>query len=178
MFRIALAALIALASFVACPADDKHEHKQQNSDKNAYFETLKSLVGTWLETDKDGKPTETVVSVIKLTGAGTAIHETLFPGQPHEMVTVYHRDGKNVVATHYCALGNQPRYKIDSQSTDKKLIFAFDGGTNFDAAKDMHMHEGTLTIVDANTIESNWVGYDKGKPDDGHKVTMKLVRKK
>ncbi len=172
---LTLAAFVVSASYLI--ADDKHEHKV-SSDKNPAFETLKSLVGTWLETDKDGKPTETVVSVIKLTGAGTAIHETLFPGQPHEMVTVYHLDGKNVVATHYCALGNQPRYKVDAKSTDKKLIFAFDGGTNFDAAKDMHMHEGTLTIVDADTIESNWVGYDKGKPDDGHKVTMKLVRKK
>lgn len=172
---LTLAAVVVSASLLT--ADDKHEHKV-SMNKNAHFETLKSLVGTWLETDKDGKPTETVVSVIKLTGAGTAIHETLFPGQAHEMVTVYHRDGMNVVATHYCALGNQPRYKVDAKSTDKKLIFAFDGGTNFDAAKDMHMHEGTLTIVDANTIESNWVGYDKGKPDDGHKVTMKLVRKK
>ena len=172
-----LALAMAFTATALFAGDDKHEHKA-TAEKNAGFETLKTLVGTWVQVDKDGKESSDVASVIKLTANGTAIHETLFPGQAHEMVTVYHLDGKDVIATHYCALGNQPRYKLDPKSTDKKLILSFHGGTNFDPAKDMHMHEGTITIIDADTIETAWVGHESGKPDNGHSVNFKLKRKK
>ena len=142
------------------------------------FEKLKGLVGEWVEAGKDGKPTDKVVSVYKLTAGGSAVHETIFPGTPMEMVTVYHLDGKDLTLTHYCMLGNQPRLKLDQASTDKKLKFAFVGGSNLDPAKDPHMHEGSITFLDANTIESAWVGYQDGKPAEGHQMTMKLVRKK
>ncbi|MFO0935690.1 MAG: hypothetical protein U0798_04130 [Gemmataceae bacterium] len=167
---LSITAFLFVATFVT--ADDKPEKKTSG------FDVLKSLVGTWVAVDADGKPTKDVVSVIKLTANGSAVHETLFPGQPHEMVTVYHKSGKEVLATHYCAIGNQPRYKLDAKSTDKKLILTFDGGTNFDPAKDMHMHEGTITIIDADTIEASWIGYDNGKPAEGHSPKFKLARKK
>lgn len=168
-----------LASLAALPlltADAKQPPAK--AEKHPGFETLKSFAGTWVQADDSGKPTDTVISVVKLIAGGSAVHETLFPGAPHEMVTVYHRDGKDVVATHYCAAGNQPKYKLDPKSTDTKLILAFAGGTNFDPAKDMHMHEGHVTIIDKDTIQTEWIGYDKGKPDAGHRVSMKLIRKK
>ena len=80
---------------------------------NAGLEKMKKLAGTWLAADKDGKPTDQVVSVIKVTAGGSAVHETLFPGQPHEMISVYTADGPDLIMTHYCVLGNQPRMKAD-----------------------------------------------------------------
>ena len=80
------------------------------------LERLKKLAGTWVEADKDGKPTDKVVSVVKVTAGGSAVHETLFPGQPMEMVSVYHLDRADLVMTHYCVLGNQPRMKADPKS--------------------------------------------------------------
>ena len=57
------------------------------------------------------------------------------------MVSVYHLDGKELRMTHYCAAGNQPRVKLDlAKSTPDELIFVFDGGTNLDPEKDMHIH--------------------------------------
>ena len=56
--------------------------------------------------------------------------------------------------------------------------FKFIGGANIDPAKDMHMHEGSITFIDDNTIESNWLGWSGGKAADDHKLSMKLVRKK
>src|SRR5690242_9923644 len=76
---------------------------------NPNLDRLKALAGTWVEADKDGKPTDKVVSVVKVTAAGSTVHETLFPGTPMEMISVYHLDGADLVMTHYCALGNQPR---------------------------------------------------------------------
>lgn len=143
------------------------------------FETLKSLAGTWVEADKDGKPTDKVMSVIKVTAGGSAVHETFSPGQAMEMISVYHLDGPDLVMTHYCAVGNQPRVKLDPKaSTAKKLVFKFAGGTNLDPAKDMHMHDSTITIKDADHIEAGGVGWVNGKPAEDHCGVSKLVRKK
>jgi hypothetical protein len=142
------------------------------------LEKLKALAGTWVEADKDGKPTDKVVSVVKVTASGSAVHETMFPGEAMEMVSVYHRDGDDLVMTHYCALGNQPRMKADPKSPANQIRFLFAGGTNFDPAKDMHMHEGTLTFVDDDHIEFSGVAWVNGKPAEDHCVTLKLVRKK
>ena len=142
------------------------------------LERLKKLAGTWVASDKDGKPTDQVVSVIKVTAAGSAVQETLFPGQPHEMVSVYHLDRGDLVMTHYCALGNQPRMKADPKSPPNQIRFEFAGGTNLDPAKDMHMHEGTLTCIDDDHIEIAGEAWVNGKPAEDHCATMKLVRKK
>lgn len=154
-----------------------HKHDAKPDAKNPLFEKVKSLAGTWVEV-KDGKPTDRVVSVFKVTAGGSAVHETIFPGTDHEMVTVYHLDGKDIVLTHYCMLGNQPRLKVDPASTEKLLKLTFAGGTNIDPAKDMHMHEGRIRFDSADAIEWEWQGYADGKPMADHKVSMKLARKK
>ena len=142
------------------------------------LEKLKKLAGTWVEADKDGKPTDKVVSVIKVTAAGSAVQETLFPGQPMEMLSIYHLDGADLVMTHYCALGNQPRMKADPKSPANQIKFLFAGGTNLDPTKDMHMHEGTLTFVDDDHLHLTGSAWEGGKVCEGPGCDMKLVRKK
>src|ERR1700676_3531295 len=145
---------------------------------NANMEKMKKLAGTWVAADKDGKPTDQVVSIIKLTAGGSAVHETLFPGQPHEMVSIYTVDGPDLVMTHYCVLGNQPRMKADPESPANQIVFQFAGGSNLDPKKDKHMHAATLTIVDDNHIEIAGVGWEGGAPAKDMCCGMKLVRKK
>lgn len=145
---------------------------------NPGLEKMKKLVGTWVTADQDGKPTDQVVSVIKLTAGGSTVHETLFPGQDHEMVSIYTTDGPDLVMTHYCVLGNQPRMKADPKSPANQLTFLFDGGSNFDPKKDKHMHGATLTIVDNNHIEVDGIGWEDGGPAKEMCGKMKLVRKK
>jgi hypothetical protein len=168
-------ALTVVCSAGLALADDHHARPAVATPA---FETLKSLTGEWVELGPDGKPTDRVVSVFKPTAAGSAVHETIFPGTDHEMVTVYHLDGKDLVLTHYCALGNQPRMRLDPASTAKELKFTFAGGSNIDPRKDMHMHEGSLKVLEGGVFEWRWVGYQDGKAADGHTVVMKLVRRK
>src|SRR5579864_6808394 len=163
-------------TFAVC-GDDKHEHKGKASS-NAGLDKMKKLVGTWVSADKDGKPSDEVVSVIKLTAGGSAIHETLFPGQPHEMVSIYTVDGPDLVMTHYCMLGNQPRMKASTKSPGNKLNFEFAGGSNLDPKKDRHMHSAILTIVDADHYEVQGIGWENGAPAKEMCNGMKLVRKK
>ena len=176
MQRFLVGGLVLCALAGAALGDDKPA--KAPAAKHPGLERLKQLAGTWVAADKDGKPTDQVVSVIKLTAGGSAVQETLFPGQPQEMVSVYHLDKGDLVMTHYCCLGNQPRMKADPKSPANQIKFLFAGGTNLDPAKDMHMHEGTLTFVDDDHIEFSGVAWDGGKPAADHCATMKLVRKK
>jgi hypothetical protein len=145
---------------------------------NAGLEKMKKLAGTWVAADKDGKPTDQVVSVIKVTAGGSAVHETLFPGQPHEMVSIYTADGPDLILTHYCVLGNQPRMKADPKSPPGQIVFRFAGGSNLNAAKDKHMHEATLTIVSDDRIEVQGTGWENGAPAKEMCCGLKLVRRK
>src|SRR6058998_1207043 len=111
--RFLAGGLVLLAVTVVARGDDKEGGKATTPPPHPGLERLKKLAGTWVAADKDGKPTDQVVSVVRVTAAGSAVHETLFPGQPHEMVSLYHTDGADLVMTHYCSLGNQPRMKAD-----------------------------------------------------------------
>jgi hypothetical protein len=168
-------AVLGLAAY----ADEKHDHNASAAPKNAGLEKMKTLVGTWVMADKDGKPTDDVASVVKVTAGGSAVHETLFPGQPHEMVSIYTVDGPDLVMTHYCMLGNQPRMKAAPKSVSgNKISFEFADGGNLDPKKDKHMHAATLTIVDADHIEIDGIGWENGGPAKEMCGQMKLVRKK
>jgi hypothetical protein len=170
--RVGLGALMALVMAAGVGAEEKAAKKATPLDQ------MKKLAGTWVQADEKGEPTKQVVSVYKVTSAGSAVQETIFPGTDHEMVSVYYMNGPSLEMTHYCALGNQPHVKLDPASPKGRLDFKFAGGTNLDPAKDMHMHEGSVTIVDDDHIEWSWQGWKDGKAADGHKVAMKLVRKK
>ena len=166
--------LAVQASFGA----EKGDGKPAKSSSNPNLEKMTKLVGTWVAADEDNKPTDQVVSVIKLTAGGSAVHETLFPGQDHEMISIYTVDGDDLVMTHYCMLGNQPRMKADPKSPANKIRFNFAGGSNLDPKKDKHMHGATLTIVDADHIEIEGEGWEDGQPAKEMCGKMKLIRKK
>jgi hypothetical protein len=130
------------------------------------FEQLKHQVGTWKnnESDKEHQTGADSKVTFRLTGAGSALVETDLPGSDHEMVSVYHLDHEDLRLTHYCAAGNQPRLKLDRpNSTPTRLVFVFDGGSNLDPDKDMHIHGMTLTFEKEGEVKAAWEGYQGGK---------------
>jgi hypothetical protein len=139
------------------------------------FEALKGLAGDWVEIGKDGNPTDRVVSSIRVTAAGSAVQETLFPGSDHEMVTMYHLDGADLVLTHYCILGNQPRLRAEPGTDVSRIVFKFVGATNLKSADDQHMHEATLTLDGKDRFKAEWVSCKDGK--SCHQVTINLARR-
>jgi hypothetical protein len=170
--------VFTLVLAISTAAHGESDAKLPPPPTNAGLEKMKKLAGTWVAADKDGKPTDQVVSIIKVTAGGSAVHETLFPGQPHEMVSVYTADGADLILTHYCVLGNQPRMKADPKSPANQIVFRFVGGSNLDPAKDRHMHEATLTIVNEDRIEVAGTGWENGAPAKEMCCGLKLVRKK
>src|SRR6185312_3671302 len=123
---------LMLAFSVACYSGEQSESKLPTPPTNAGLEKMKTLAGTWLLADQDGKATDQVGSIIKVTAGGSVVHETLFPGQPQEMVSVYTVNGPDLIMTHYCVLGNQPCMKADPKSSANQIVFRFNGG-NVDA---------------------------------------------
>jgi len=138
----------------------------------AALEQLKELAGTWEGTTPapEGVLTRSVFAV---TAGGTAVMETQFPGTDQEMVTIYFVDGPNLRATHYCSAGNQPHMRLDTRaSAPGDLRFIFDGGTNFDPEKDMHIHSVRYVFGADGSLHEEWESRNEGKTSGTHKVTL------
>jgi hypothetical protein len=140
----------------------------------AAFERLKTLVGDWEGhvTTPDGPPARVE---FRLAGNGSALVERLFPGTSHEMVSVYHMVGSDLVLTHYCAMANQPRMKLVRVEPAGDLVFDFTGGDNVDPRTSVHMHGGRFTIKDKDAYEADWQVMGEGKPMGSNRFFMKRV---
>ncbi|MDX1503632.1 MAG: hypothetical protein R3325_14835 [Thermoanaerobaculia bacterium] len=147
------------------------------------FERLKGLEGTWRgaadgrgeEAEAEAEAAGEMVHEIKLSANGSVVMETMSPGTPHEMINLYHLDGDDVVLTHYCSSGNQPRMRLDRErSGADRLVFDYDGGTNHDPAVDHHIHSAEIRWVGENRIESDWTAWGQGREMGG--MTFHLAR--
>jgi hypothetical protein len=168
-FRILIS---ALAFAVAAPlmADDKPAPPKPVIN-NPAFDQFKKLAGEWVGKGPDGQELHVTY---KVTAGGSAVLETIMPGGAHEMVTMIHPDGNDLILTHYCMLGNQPQMKATGLDGNK-VAFQFVKATNMKSDKDMHMHDATYTFVDADTLRSSWSHYVDGK--NAGQMTMEMKRK-
>jgi hypothetical protein len=164
-------ALAALALGAAVPARSADAAKASLPA----LERFKALAGDWVA-GEDGEMAKKgeLVSRYAVTAGGSAVVETHFPGTPHEMVTVYHADGGDLVLTHYCIEGNQPRLRARSPK-GSRFDFAFDGGANIDPRHDRHMNSARIELVGDDEIRSEWTELAEGKPV--LVVKSRLVRK-
>lgn len=128
------------------------------------FERLKDLEGTWKGTpEAQGDEAEAeaaelveVVHRFEVSAAGTVVMETMQPGTDSEMINMYFIDGEELLLTHYCAGGNQPRMRLNRAESDAaNLVFDFDGGTNLEGA-DHHIHSANLKLDEDGGLESRW----------------------
>lgn len=145
-------------------ADKKDEHTAPATPTDPRFVRLSKLVGKWKGTASHGEGKDETVVTYKLVGSGTSLVETLFEGTPHEMITVYHMDGSDLVMTHYCAAGNQPHCKAVKSDDPKSLKFEFAGGANIKPETDMHMHSLVMTWESDDKIKAVWTSWAGGKP--------------
>jgi len=166
---VVLAALVASAGAALAAA------ASGSQPPSAAFERFKSLAGEWVAAE-DGEMAKKgdLVARYALTAGGSALVETIFPGSAHEMVTVYHADGADLVLTHYCTEGNQPRMRARN-AQGPRFDFAYDGGTNIDPGRDRHMHSASLELLGADEIRTVWTELAEAKPV--FVVKSHLVRK-
>jgi hypothetical protein len=166
MRRTLLATLIGAGLTVPAAATEPGARP----DGRAAFDRLKRLAGEWEGTvmTPDGPP---VRVRWEPTAGGHVMRETMFPGTGHEMVTMYHLDRGELVLTHYCVAGNQPRMKL-ATFTPEEVAFDFTGGGNLDPARDTHMHTGRLLFKGDDRLETDWKEYAMGQPGVSRKFFL------
>ena len=169
MLRLTLV-LFAVVSSLSIPPVTAQEPQPAASA----FERLKAMEGEWIDVTGAFGPKGAVVATYRVTGSGHTVIESFPINTPHEMTTVYHRDGSQIVLTHYCSGGNQPRMRA-REIKGNVLEFAFDGGANIDPATTSHMHSARWEFVSKDEVKADWQNWSKGKPD--HVGAMHLRRK-
>ena len=139
------------------------------------FEQMKQLVGSWEGTIDMGKGPEKITASYKLTSGGSAIIETVFEGEEHEMVTVYHDDShKKLNMTHYCMLANQP--KMTLKGTEKNaLTFNLSEDADIDVAKDTHMNSLVIQWEDNDRMTQRWMQLELGKEKKVVEIAYKRI---
>jgi len=121
---------------------------------NVAFDKMKSLVGEWQGTTKDGK---TVKVSYTLVADGSALMEQLDTPMESTMITMYHPDGTRLLMTHYCSAHNQPRMRADVTAADPKSItFNFLDATNLSSPAEGHMERLVVSFDDPNHFTQEW----------------------
>lgn len=164
--------LTALVFALMTPATLMAGH--DDSAKQA-FDKMKTLVGKWEGKMGEGDQAMPASVEYKLTGSDSALVETLGPGSPFEMVSIYHMNRDSLVMTHYCGAGNQPSMKLKPGKDANVLFFDFVRGSNMKPG-DMHMHRVTFTFDGPDHVVSEWQTFKGGKP--GEKAAFDFHRVK
>jgi hypothetical protein len=125
------------------------------------LEQLKALAGEWEGKASDGSSRQVKYEIVS---GGSAVLETLQESAQSSMLTVYHLDGKKLLATHYCSAGNQPRLLANLPAGPvKTLKFAFLDVTNLAAPAAGHMRQLTIHLLDADYFTQEWTYQENGK---------------
>ncbi len=115
------------------------------------FKQMKSLVGVW---HKESSPPNSNFSIsFELTANDTVLVETWLNNGNKHSLTIYHLNNDNLIATHYCPQGNQPRLKLTKNSSINDLSFVFLDATNLNSLDDSHQHSlGFEVLIDNDKI--------------------------
>jgi hypothetical protein len=139
-FRPALLAVLLATVASALPGLAAPAAAAPNPAATA-FDTVKALAGTWRPADKPASPLRIRFAT---TAGGTTVTEEWLRGAAPHSLTVYHRDGATLVATHYCPQGNQPRLALvpaaaAGTAAGAPVGFAFRDATDLDPATESHL---------------------------------------
>jgi hypothetical protein len=145
-------------------------------DSTAVFEKLKELAGTWH--GYVGKEGNAATIDYRLTAGGSVLMETMFPGTPKETVSMYYLNRGNLTLTQYSVEGIQPEMIYDRKhSTPAEIVFKFDGGRGFSMRDDVHIHDGSIKILDAHRFEATWNEWHLGKPATSYHFVLTKAAK-
>ena len=137
----------------------------------AAFEQLKGLVGEWHGQGGDGRQ---IGVTYRLSANGTVLIETWDLGPARESITIYHLDGYQLLASHFCPQGNQPRLKM-CRASGSRFDFTFHDATGVRPGQGVQSAfwieiraDGTITrsetYVQDDLTESETITYQRSSP--------------
>jgi hypothetical protein len=126
------------------------------------FEQMKALAGEWqAELPGYGQ----IADSIRVVSKGTAIEETLGTPADNE-VSLYTRDGKRVLLTHFCALtadGHVARLETGAlRGSPGELAFTLASLSNLHDEAAPHMRRVVITFIDRDHFRERWTKTENG----------------
>ena len=154
---------IAVLVFAAIGSPQAASPAKPPTTAGAAFDKLKSLVGEWEGIlNEEGQQIPATTS-FRLVSDGSALMSVLGAGTPHEMVTMFHLDNSDLLATHYCAAHNQPRFRLAPSPEQNVVTFDFKDATNLSSPTAPHMVGLKITFLDANHHYEDWTFLENGR---------------
>ncbi|MGE0528466.1 MAG: hypothetical protein AB7G93_10145 [Bdellovibrionales bacterium] len=130
------------------------------------LDKLKSLAGEW-EFESEGR---TFIATFEVVSQGQAVVERTMG-----MVDVFHVvNGNQLMDTHYCSLGNQPRMIYTMDPLGNKLEFRFHDITNLSPGQE-HISQHMIEFVSDREIIETWISRDASGAESG--FSLKLTRR-
>ncbi|HKY31403.1 MAG TPA: hypothetical protein VJV23_02620 [Candidatus Polarisedimenticolia bacterium] len=153
------AAALPLAAIVAA---GRAAERPSGEDAARAFERFKALEGRWTGSNGRGEP---VAITYEVMAGGTAIverEEMSMNGRPYTMLTVYHLDGGDLLLTHYCMAGNQPRMRAEQVAGDE-VRFEMRDATGMESPAEGHMRQAVFRFHGDGSFTSAWTFRKDGK---------------
>lgn len=133
--------LLALASATVC------------AQTAADFNGLEAIEGNWKLVTASSEQEQNFRLRYHFIARNSALVEVYGDPAKQTTETIFHRDGKKLLATHYCARGNQPRLQAGVKQDAKSLQFNFLDITNLSNKKDPHMVRMKYRFIDQDHFE-------------------------
>lgn len=126
---------------------------------------LTSVVGTWFRPDATSPEGKLFRISYKLISGDTTLVETFGNPAGRTTQTVFHLDGPYLMATHYCAQGNQPRLRVSGATTGDSLTFEYLDATNLKSPEASHLVRLKVEFVDQTHIRRTEVYRANGQEE-------------
>ena len=134
-------------------------------DEGRPWTRLKTLAGTWQRVDPASPAARSFRITYQLISADSALVEVFGDPAKQPTQTVFHLDGDHVLATHYCAQGNQPRLRLRADATPDRLVFEFLDATNLRSPADSHLVRLIFRWLDGGRLSREEVYLTNGKEE-------------
>jgi hypothetical protein len=158
-----LTVVLAVAVFAGIALAQQSSPARPTGTASAAFDKLQSLAGEWEGKAKEGGQEIPATTSFRLVSDRSVLMNVLGAGTPEEMVTMFHMDGSTLLATHYCAAHNQPRFRFVSGSDPNVVAFKFKDATNLSSPTAPHMVGVKITLLDPNHHFEDWKFLENGK---------------
>jgi hypothetical protein len=131
------------------------------------FATFESLNGTWT-IESNGK-TLPIEMTYEVGSKGSIVTE-----QFGKELSVFYLDGENLLMTHFCNAGNQPRLRLKEGGQPGVFEFEMFDITNLEDASTAHVERIVYKIVEGRrmTLEIVW---KKGQSEESEKYTLSRI---
>jgi hypothetical protein len=158
-----LRALIAMLLFSSLGFGQTPAAPAQSGTAAAAFDRLQTLVGEWEGQASEHGHEIPATTSYRPVSADSVLMNVLAAGTPHEMITMFHMDGSDLIAIHYCAAHNQPRFRFVANPEPKVVAFEFKDATKLASPSTPHMVAVKFTFVDPNHHIEDWTSVANGQ---------------